>query len=124
MPHLNYSLLAWGIKSHKIEQMQKKAIRVLYSKPSIVHTEPLPIKMNQLKLSDLYTCQILKLYYRLYRNKLPRYFDNFLPEFGIHNQTLRINLIRLQASRCEFGEMNDKYQMHLILRELASPLFQ
>ena len=65
MPHLN-SLLAWGIKSHKIEQLQKKAIRVLYSKSLIVHTEPLFIKMNQPKLSDLYTCQLLKLYYRLY----------------------------------------------------------
>ena len=121
MPHLNYSLLAWGIKSHKIEQLQKKAIRVLYSKSPIAHTEPLFIKMNQPKLSDLYTCQLLKLYYRLYRNKLPRYFDNFLPEFGIHNHTLRNDLIRLPAIRCEFGEMNAKYQMHLRLRELASP---
>ena len=43
--------------------------------------------MNQSKLSDLYTCQLLKLYYKFYRNKLPRYFDNFLPEFGIY--TLR-----------------------------------
>ena len=41
MPYLNYSLLAWGIKSHKIEQLQKKAIRVLYSKSPIAHTEPL-----------------------------------------------------------------------------------
>ena len=122
MPHLNYSLLAWGIKSHKIEQLQKKAIRVLYSKSPIAHTEPLFIKMNQTKLSDLYTCQLLKLYYKLYRNKLPRYFDNFLPEFGIHNHTLRNDLIRLPAIRCEFGEMNAKYQMHLSLRELASPL--
>ena len=48
--------------------------------------------MNQPKLSDLYTCQLLKLYYRLYRNKLPRYFDNFLPVFGIHNHTLRNDL--------------------------------
>ena len=64
MPHLNYSLLAWGIKSHKIEQLQKKAIRVLYSKSLIAHTEPLFIKINQPKLSDLYTCQLLKLYYR------------------------------------------------------------
>ena len=78
--------------------------------------------MNQTKLSDLYTCQLLKLYYKLYRNKLPRYFDNFLPEFGIHNHTLRNDLIRLPAIRCEFGEMNAKYQMHLRLRELASPL--
>ena len=59
MPQLSYSLLAWGIKSHKIEQLQKKAIRVLYSKSPIVHTEPLFIKMNQHKLSDLYTCQLL-----------------------------------------------------------------
>ena len=54
MPHLNYSLLAWGIESHKIEQLPKKAIRVLYSKSPIAHTEPLFIKMNQSKLSDLY----------------------------------------------------------------------
>ena len=55
-------------------------------------------------------------------NKLPRYFDNFLPEFGIHNHTLRNDLIRLRAIRGEFGEMNAKYEMHLRLRELASPL--
>ena len=54
--------------------------------------------MNQPKLSDLYTCQLLKLYYKFYRNKLPRYFDNFLPGFGIHNHTLRNDLIRLPAS--------------------------
>ena len=47
------SLLAWGIKSPKIEQLQKKAVRLLYSKSPIVHTEPLFIKMNRLKSSDL-----------------------------------------------------------------------
>ena len=119
IPHMNYSLLAWGIKSHK--KLQKKAIRVLYSKSPIAHTEPLFIKMNQSKLSDLYTCQLLKLYYKVYRNKLPRFFDNFLSEFGIHNHTIRNDLIRLPAIRCEFKEMNAKYQMHLRLRELASP---
>ena len=77
--------------------------------------------MNQTKLSNLYTCQLLKLYYKLYRNKLPCYFDNFLPELGIHNHTLRNDPIRLPAIRCEFGEMNAKYQRHLKLRELAFP---
>ena len=40
MPHLNYSLLACGIKSHKVNQLQNKAIRVdlLYSKSPIAHT--------------------------------------------------------------------------------------
>ena len=41
MPHLNYSPLAWGTKSNKIELLQKKAIRVLYSKSPIAHNAPL-----------------------------------------------------------------------------------
>ena len=38
-----YKLLTldMGIKSHKIEQLQKKATRVLYFKSQIAHTEPL-----------------------------------------------------------------------------------
>ena len=30
MPHLNYMLLAWDTKCHKIELLQKRAIRLLY----------------------------------------------------------------------------------------------
>ena len=60
------------------------------------------------------------LQYKLYRNKLPRYFDNFLQESGIHNHTLRNNPIRLPAISCVFA-MKAKYQMHLRLYELASP---
>ena len=69
MPHLNNSFLAWGTKSNTIELLQKKAIRVLYSKSPIAHTAPLYIKMKQPKLSDLYTCNLLKLYHKLYRNR-------------------------------------------------------
>ena len=77
--------------------------------------------MKQVKLSDLYTCPLLKLYYKLYRNRLPPYFNNFLPEYGDYTHNLRNDLIRLPAIRCEFGAMNVKYQMHLRLRELANP---
>ena len=111
----------YEFKSNKIELLQKKAIRVLYSKSPIAHTAPLYIKMKQPKLSDLYTCNLLKLYHKLYRNRLPPYFDNFLPEFGEHNHMLRNDLIRLPVVRCEYGEMNAKYQMHLRLRNLANP---
>ena len=77
--------------------------------------------MKQVKLSDLYTCHLLKLYYKLYRKRLPPYFDNFLPEYGDYTHNLRNDLIRLPVIRCEFGAMNAKYQMHLSLRELANP---
>ena len=63
----------------------------------------------------------MKLYHKLYCNRLPPYFDNFLPEFGVHNHMLRNDLIRLPVVRCEFGEMNAKYQMHLRLCNLANP---
>ena len=77
--------------------------------------------MKQPVLSDWYTCQLLKLYFKLYRNRLPSYFEMFLSEYGAHRHTLRNDLIRLSAIRCEFGEMNAKYQMKLRLRDLASP---
>ena len=64
---------------------------------------------------------MLKLYYKLYRNKLPPYFENFIPQYGAYHQNLRNNHIRLPAIRCEFEKNNSKYQMHFRLRELASP---
>ena len=77
--------------------------------------------MSQPKLSDLYIINLLKLYYKLYRKGLPTYFECFLPEYGGHRHNLRNDLIRLPIIRCEFEEMNAKYQMHRTLRELALP---
>ena len=45
----------------------------------------------------------------------------FLPEYGGHRHNLRNDLIRLPIIRCEFEEINAKYQMLLTLRELVSP---
>ena len=78
--------------------------------------------MNQLKLTDMYyTYNLLKLYYKLYRNKLSDYFNHFLLEYVVYCHDLCNDLIRLPAIRCDFGEINSKYQMHYRLCELASP---
>ena len=82
LPHINFSLLTWGTKCQKIELLQKKAIRVLHSKSPVAHANHLFRKMNRLRVSDLYTCNLLKLYYKLYRNILPGYFESFIPEYG------------------------------------------
>ena len=121
LPNLNYSLLTWRNKCSKIELLQKKAVRLVNFKTPIAHTKTLFKQMNQVKLSDFYTCHLLKLYYKLYKNRLPSYFDNFLPECGVYGHNLRNDLIRLPAFRWEFGTMNAKYQMHFRLRELANP---
>ena len=39
--HMHYALLAWGTRCHKIELLQKKALRIIFFKSPIAHTEPL-----------------------------------------------------------------------------------
>ena len=46
LPHMHYALLAWGTRCHKIELLQKKALRIIFSKSPIAHTEPL-LKKNE-----------------------------------------------------------------------------
>ena len=65
-----------------------------------------------------HNCSAISLYVR---NKLPSYFENFIPEYGESQHDLRHNNIRLPAIRCEYEKMNAKYQMHYRLRELANP---
>ena len=78
---MTYPLLAWGSNCHSIELLQKKAVRVVNFKSLVAHTEPILKNMNQLKLPDLYAFHLLKLYYKLYRNKLPPYFEIFIPHY-------------------------------------------
>ena len=59
LPHMSYSLLFWGTQYNKIELLQKKAVRVLSFKSPIAHTEPFYKGMNQLKLINMYTCNLL-----------------------------------------------------------------
>ena len=66
--------------------------------------------MDQLKLPDMYTCHLLNiLHFKLYRNKLPAYFEKFIPEYGESQHDLRHNNIHLPAIRCEYEKMNAKY---------------
>ena len=69
----------------------------------------------------MYTCHLIKLYYKLYRNKLPAYFEKFIPEYEESQHDLRHNNIRLPAIRCEYEKMNAKFQMHYRLREFENP---
>ena len=64
----------------------------------------------------MYTCHLIKLYYKLYRNKLPTYFENGIQEYGKSQHDLRHSNIRLPAIRCEYGKINAKYQIVFHLR--------
>ena len=112
LAHMNDSLLAWGANCHSIKLLQKKTVRVINLNFPLTHTEPILKGMDQLKLPDMYTCNLIKLYYKLYRNKLPTYFKIFILNYGESQHDLRHKNIRLPAIRCECENINAKYQMH------------
>ena len=77
--HMLYGILLWGKSDnvHRIEKLQKKAMRIIsYSRP-LEHTEPLFKAFNLLKFNDIYTLKLLKFFYKLSNNSLPPYFDSY-----------------------------------------------
>ena len=119
VPH-QLLIAGMGNEMSEIELLQKKALSVVHSKSPIAHANSFFRKMNHLGVSDLYTCNLLKMYYKLYRNMLAVYFESFIPEYCDYRHNLRNDQICLPLIRCEYGEMNVKYQMHLRLRELST----
>ena len=51
---------------------------------------------------------------------LTAYFEIFILEYGAYRHNLRNDQIRLPLIRCEYGDINVKYQMHLRLCELST----
>ena len=76
VPHLNYSLLAWGYSCERISKLQKKAVRLVCKAHYLAHTEPLFNKLSILKITDLLRLKALKFYYRYCQDQVPGYFQN------------------------------------------------
>ena len=76
LPHIYYSILAWGYSCDRISKLQKTAIRLICSTQFHAHTEPLFKELNILKISDLMHLKALKFYYRYTKNEVPGYFNN------------------------------------------------
>ncbi len=85
MPHVNYGLRAWKNTNTKADE------------------------------SYIFNCTFLKHYYKLYRNTLPIYFENFLPENGTPHYPLRYAGIHMPVANREFCKLNAKYQLHFLL---------
>ena len=74
MPHLQYSILCWGLKHERVFKLQKKAVRLITCSKYNAHTEPLFKSLNLLKIEDIFVLNALKFYYKLKHRKLPQYF--------------------------------------------------
>jgi hypothetical protein len=85
LPHLNYCVLAWGNSCSRVVKLQKKAIRYINNSKYNAHTSPL-FKLNYLlKISDIYTLQSLKFYFKYNKEDLPHYFSTIFHPISNNN---------------------------------------
>ena len=61
-PHFIYGPYLWGLRCRCIKVLQKKAVRILAFIPYISHSTPIFKTLQILKIEDLYTVQLYKLY--------------------------------------------------------------
>ena len=76
--YIIYGLLLWGVHSHRLESLQKKALRFMTNSSYLAHTTPLLIKHGLLNVGDMYKLKLLKFYYKLLYDLLPPYFYNYI----------------------------------------------
>ena len=76
LPHLQYSVLAWGSQNNRLVKLQKRALRIISNSKYNAHTDPLFKEMHLLKLNDIFKLNALKLYHNFKNNKLPHFFQD------------------------------------------------
>ena len=117
LPYLQYGILTWGFKIGRIEKLQKRAVRIITCSKYNAHTEPLFKTLNLLKVSDMFTLNLLKMYYKYKNQSLPFYVMNmFTDAIEPHDYNLR-NKYVLQSSvaRTQSGDKCVRcYLPHLI----------
>ena len=77
MSYINYERLLWDVESHRVEPLQKKAIRLITNSNYSAHTTPLFIELGLLKVQDMFKLNLLKFYDKLFYGLLPSYFQTY-----------------------------------------------
>ena len=117
LPYLQYGILTWGFKIGRIEKLQKRAVRIITCSKYNAHTEPLFKTLNLLKVGDMFTLNLLKMYYKYKNQSLPFYVMNmFTDAIAPHDYNLRHKYV-LQSSvaRTQSGDKCVRcYLPHLI----------
>ena len=93
-PYLNYGCLLWGNTHttfmHKLEVLQRKAIRTITKSNYNTTSSPLFKKTNILKLCDIYNTQISTFMYTYSKSNVPRaLLEIFTPNNSIHSHQAR-----------------------------------
>ncbi len=89
LSHVNFGLVIWGFSCQRILKLQKKCVRIISLSKYNAHTDPIFKELKLLKVTDIYTLQLLKFYYKYKHQQLPNYLLN-LP-FNYNRDTHQYN---------------------------------
>ena len=119
--YINYGLLLWGVHVHKLEHLQKKALRFMTNSGYISHTTLLLIKHGLLNVRDMYKLKLLKFYYKLSYDLLPPYFNYYIEvikQKPVRN--LRQHYIHAPLIKRVYAECNPLFQLIQLINCLKS----
>ena len=123
--HINYMLLVWGYDYEPILALQKKALRVIYSKHPRCHSDPLFKSSKIMKIPDLHTLAQLKFCHKYIGGQLPQYLAsipfNTNDDFH-HYDTRHSELLRLPQPRTERGRKCLRNSVPNLLNSLPSDI--
>ena len=104
--YINYGLLLWGVDCHKLQSLQKKAIRFMTNNSYIAHTAPLLIRHGLFHVHDMFKLKSLKFYYKLSYDLLPPYVIIYseiltqIPSRELYHHIIHVPLVKRVYSEC------------------------
>ena len=79
-PHIEYSIVTWGLSKNKginkVMKNQKKSIRMIENANYNSHTDLLFSKLGILKFEDILTTNVCEFVAKFFKKELPKSFDN------------------------------------------------
>ena len=122
VPHINYGSLVWGQNFNSISKLQKKVIRTVTRSNYIAHSEPLLKELNLLSVKDLMDLKLIQFLHKLYDNKLPIYFNEYMPYLAARETKYNLRPHPLPVPRVNhaFAESCLLYKLVKIKNELAT----
>ena len=118
--HIEYGIQVWGQGTgiQKIELLQKKMIRALFTKSGFGHTEPIMKQLGILKVKDLYVLRCICSVAKIHQELIPKTINNMF-DFGEDRR--QTGAIRLATRTCALSDRLPKYCLgstwNRILRE-------
>ena len=82
LPRFHYCILSWGFRIGRLKLLQKRAVRVMSGSRYNAHTDPVFKKLHLVKLSDLFTLNVYKIYDKFRHVSLPTYVANMFEDFS------------------------------------------